>query len=144
MGMWPFCVHWKHSVCSSRFFLLANYIEAGLVFWTHKRTLGCDYWTDFVHFLYTSYMWPRLRNPRSFLEKYCILERQVIFWFLTWKMSIKNKKYLFNQKILRGVVDTHAHIPNMHHATLYHMLCILKVHFGAFTMVNLALKFTKK
>ena len=38
----------------------------------------------------------------------------------------------------------HAHIPNMHHATLYHMLCILKVHFGAFSMVNLAWKFTKK
>ena len=37
-----------------------------------------------------------------------------------------------------------AHIANMHRATLYHMLYILKVHFGAFGMVNLALKFTKK
>ena len=50
------------------------------------------------------------------------------------------------KQILLGVVDTHAHIPNnMHGATLYHnMLCILKVHFGAFSMVNLAFKFTKQ
>ena len=48
------------------------------------------------------------------------------------------------KQILRGIVDTHAHIPNMHRATLYLMLCILKVHFGAFSMVNLAFKFTKK
>ena len=58
-------------------------------------------------------------------------------------MSIKTKNICLIKKILRGVVDTHAHIPNMHRATLYHMLCILKVHFGTFSMVNLALKFTK-
>ena len=57
--------------------------------------------------------------------------------FLIWTVSLI-------KKIQRGVVDTHAHIPNTHRATLYHMLCILKVHFGAFSMVNLALKFTKK
>ena len=32
----------------------------------------------------------------------------------------------------------------MHRAILYHMLRILKVHFGEFSMVNLALKFTKE
>ena len=48
------------------------------------------------------------------------------------------------KEILRGVVDTHAHIPNMYRATLYHMLCILKVHFGVFGMVNLAFKLFKK
>ena len=39
----------------------------------------------------------------------------------------------------------HAHIPNnvMHHATLYHTY-IFYVHFGAFSMVNVALKSTKK
>ena len=58
-------------------------------------------------------------------------------------MSINKNICLFKQ-ILRGVVDTHAHIPNMYRVTLYHMLCILKVNFGAFSMVNLALKFTKK
>ena len=57
-------------------------------------------------------------------------------------MSIKKNVCLI-KTILRGAVDTHAHIPNMHRATLYHMLRILKVHFGAFSMVNLALKFTK-
>ena len=60
------------------------------------------------------------------------------------KNDYKTKNICLIKKILRGVVDTHAHIPNMHRATLYHMLCILKVHFGAFSMVNLALKFTKK
>ena len=61
------------------------------------------------------------------------------------KNVCKTKNICLINKILHGVVDTHAHIPNMHGATLYHiMLCILKVHFGAFSMVNLALKFTKK
>ena len=41
------------------------------------------------------------------------------------------------KKILRGVVDTNAHIPNMHRATLYHMLCILKVHFGAYGQLGI-------
>ena len=59
-------------------------------------------------------------------------------------MSIKQTNICLIKKIPRGFVDTHAHIPNMHRATLYHMLCILKVHFGALRMVNLALKFTKK
>ena len=59
-------------------------------------------------------------------------------------MSIKQKQNSLIKKILRVVVDTYAHIPNMHRATLCHTLCILKVHFGAFSMVNLALKFTKK
>ena len=60
------------------------------------------------------------------------------------KNVYKTTKYLFDQNILRVVADTYEHISNMHRATLYHMLCILKVHFGAFSMVNLALKFTKK
>ena len=46
----------------------------------------------------------------------------------------KTKIICLIKKILRGVVDMHAHVPNMHCATLYHMLCILKVHFGAFSM----------
>ena len=41
--------------------------------------------------------------------------------------------------MLLGVVDTHAHIPNMHRATLYHMLCILKVHFGAFGQLGIGI-----
>ena len=62
--------------------------------------------------------------------------------FFRWPITLTNICLI--KKILRGVVDTHAHIPNMHRATLYHMLCILKLHFGAFSMVNLAFKFTKK
>ena len=60
------------------------------------------------------------------------------------KNVYKTKIICVIKKILGGVLDTHAHIPNMYRATLYRMLCILKVHFGAFSMVNLALKFTKK
>ena len=60
------------------------------------------------------------------------------------KNVYKTKNICLIKKILHGVVDTHAHIPNMHRPTLYHMLCILKVHFGASSMVNLASKFTKK
>ena len=51
---------------------------------------------------------------------------------------------MFDQKIIRKFVDAPAHIPNMHRATFYHMLCIFYVRFGAFSKVNLALKCTKK
>ena len=89
-------------------------------------------------------MWPRLRNARSFLEKYCILRMPGDFFVFYMKNVCKTKNICLIKKILCGVVDTHTHIPNMHRATSYHMLCILKVHFGAFSMVNLAWKFTKK
>ena len=56
----------------------------------------------------------------------------------------KTKTIYLNKNILRTFVDTDAHIPNMHRATCYHMLCIFYVNFGAFSMVNLALKCTKK
>ena len=66
------------------------------------------------------------------------------FFVFYMKNVYKTKNVCLIKKILRGVVDTHAHIPNMHRATLYHMLCILKVNFVAFSMVHLAFKFTKK
>ena len=56
----------------------------------------------------------------------------------------KTKTIYLNKKIIRAFVDMHAHIPNMHHATFDHMLCIFYVHFGAFSMVNLGLKCTKQ
>ena len=58
-------------------------------------------------------------------------------------MSIKQKLFI-GRKNLRAFVDAHAHIPNKHRATFFRMLCIFYVHFGAFSMVNLALKCTKK
>ena len=66
------------------------------------------------------------------------------FFVFYIKNVYKTKNICLIKKILRGFVVTHAHIPNMHRATFYHMLCIFKVHFGAFSMVNLALKCTKK
>ena len=67
----------------------------------------------------------------------------MIFSFFTKKMY-KTKNICLFTKILYEFVDTRAHIPNMHRATFYHMLCIFKDHFCAFSMVNLALKCTKK
>ena len=54
----------------------------------------------------------------------------------------KTKTICFNKNIIHAFVEMHAHIPNMHRATFYHM-CIFYVHFGAFSMVNLALKCTQ-
>ena len=54
------------------------------------------------------------------------------------------KNLCLNNKIIRAFADTHIHIPNMYRHTCYHMLCICYVHFGAFSMVNLALQCTKK
>ena len=66
------------------------------------------------------------------------------FFVFYMKNVYKTKNICLIKTILCGAVDTHAHIQNMHRATLYHILCISEVHFGAFSMVNLALKFTKK
>ena len=84
------------------------------------------------------------QTPTYFLDKYCILTTPGDFFVFYMKNVYKTKHICVIKKIQRRVVDTHAHIQNMHRATLHHMLCILKVHFGAFNMVNLALKFTKK
>ena len=59
----------------------------------------------------------------------------------------KTNKNLFEQKNPTCVCRyacTVAHIPNIHCATFYHMLCIFYIHFGGFSMVTLALKCTKK
>ena len=56
-------------------------------------------------------------------------------------MSIKQKNICFNKNIIRAFVDTHIiHIPNIHRATFYHILCIFNDQFGAFSKVNLAKK----
>ena len=72
-----------------------------------------------------------------FLEKYCILRTPVDFFVFYMENVYKTKNIYLIKKILRGVIDTHVLIPNMHRATFYHnfMLCILKVHFGAFSFV---------
>ena len=67
----------------------------------------------------------------------------MIFFVFHIKNVYKTKNICLNKKILREFVDTHAQIPNMHRATFYHMFCIFYVRFGAFSMVNLALKCTK-
>ena len=65
------------------------------------------------------------------------------FFVFYIKNVYKTKNICLIKKILNEFVDTHADIPNMHRATFYQM-CIFEVHFGAFSMVNLALKCTKK
>ena len=84
------------------------------------------------------------QKPTYFLEQYCILRTPGDFFVFYMKNVYKTKNICLIKQILCVVVDTHTLIPNMHRATLYHMLCILKVHFGSFSMVNLAFKFTKK
>ena len=49
-----------------------------------------------------------------------------------------------NKKIIRAFVDMHIHIADMHRATFCHMLCVFYDQFGAFSMVNLALKCTTR
>ena len=71
-------------------------------------------------------------------------------FFVFYIKNVNNQKTICSiKKIIRTFVDAHAamhlaHIPNMHRATFYRMLCIFDVRFGAFSMVNLALKCTKK
>ena len=53
------------------------------------------------------------------------------------------KKYLFEKNYTRTFVDAHAQIQNMH-LFIMNLLCIFYVHFGAFNMVEFALKCLKK
>ena len=54
-------------------------------------------------------------------------------------MSIKQKLFIVNQKIVRAFVDImQAHIPNIHRATSY-VVCIFHVNFGVFSIVYIEL-----
>ena len=73
MGLWPFCVHWKHNVCASRIFVLPNYIEAGLVFWITKSDITLWILNRFCSYFHTCHMWTRIKNTRSGYKKYFVL-----------------------------------------------------------------------
>ena len=65
-------------------------------------------------------------------------------FFVFYIQNVNKKNYLFEQKIPRTFADAHAmHTFQIICIVLLFIMCIFYVHFGAFSMVKLALKCTK-